>query len=190
MDFTNPDYLKTGNERQQQAYHAINQLAVFATLAPYNPVLTGTIPIGIDIPGSDLDIICEVYQPDAFIQDVKARFGYLPGFSVRQTVVQELPTVIINFCYQGWPFELFGQPLPATRQVAYRHMMIEHRILQLASPDFRLVIRQLKQAGMKTEPVFAHLLHLPNSPYDALLALAPFSDEQLFQLLSKNGYTA
>jgi hypothetical protein len=37
-------------------------------LAPYNPVLAGTIPLGVDIPGSDLDIICHADDLDASIK--------------------------------------------------------------------------------------------------------------------------
>lgn len=187
MGFTNPTYLKTGTESQRLAYHALHKLGIFTALAPYHPVLTGTLPININIAGSDLDILCEVYQPDDFIDHVKVHFGHLPGFAVTQSVVQELPSVIIHFYHQGWPFELFGQPLPAIKQVAYLHMVTEHRILQQASPHFQSMIRQLKQKGIKTEPAFAHLLRLSANPYEAILSLGSFSDDQLHRLLTKNG---
>lgn len=188
MDFVDPAYLKTGNLRQQQAYQVLAQSNIFAVLEAYHPVLVGTIPIAIDVPGSDLDIVCEVHQPVAFIHKVEVQFGHLPGFAVQQSLIQQLPTVIIRFYDGEWPFELFGQPIPAMQQAAYQHMVIEYRILQGANAAFRKNIRQLKQEGVKTEPAFASLLQRSGDPYEAMLALASFSDTQLHRLLAKNGY--
>ena len=55
-------YLQSGNERQNNAYSALNKLKILKILREYNPTLVGTIPIEIDISESDLDIICEVYD--------------------------------------------------------------------------------------------------------------------------------
>jgi hypothetical protein len=58
-NFRNIEYLKFGNERQKLAYSEIRKLHIFEKLKKYNPILTGTIPIEIDLPESDLDMICE-----------------------------------------------------------------------------------------------------------------------------------
>ncbi|PTT32500.1 DUF4269 domain-containing protein, partial [Chryseobacterium sp. HMWF028] len=54
LDFTKIDYLKDGNERQGRAYEVLTKYNVFEKLSNYSPVLAGTIPIEIDIEGSDL----------------------------------------------------------------------------------------------------------------------------------------
>ena len=57
--FRNIEYLKFGSQRQKLAFHEIKQHRIFEILEKYNPILTGTIPIGIDLPERDLDIICQ-----------------------------------------------------------------------------------------------------------------------------------
>ena len=49
--------MKSGSDKQKMAYKAIEELQIMDTLRSYNPVVCGTIPIGIDIEGYDLDII-------------------------------------------------------------------------------------------------------------------------------------
>jgi hypothetical protein len=59
IDFTTIDYLKEGNDRQKKAYEVLLKYKIFEKLSNYSPLLAGTVPIEIDIEGSDLDIICE-----------------------------------------------------------------------------------------------------------------------------------
>ncbi|MEO0333269.1 MAG: DUF4269 domain-containing protein, partial [Bacteroidota bacterium] len=101
---------------------------------------------------------------------------------------QSLSTVIISFKYQHWSIEIFGQALPTQRQYAYRHMLIEYRILTLANARFKESIIQLKREGVKTEPAFSQLLGLPSDPYETLLNLERYSQKQLCQLLNARQY--
>ncbi|WP_315817765.1 DUF4269 domain-containing protein [Paraflavitalea speifideaquila] len=59
-------YLQQGTGRQQAAYHTLTTHGVLTALAPYDPILVGTIPINIDIESSDLDIICYCQDKQAF----------------------------------------------------------------------------------------------------------------------------
>lgn len=52
--------LQTGTHSQQLAYRLLTELDLMNALKHYSPVLCGTIPLGIDIPSSDLDVICDV----------------------------------------------------------------------------------------------------------------------------------
>ena len=52
-------YLRNGSPRQRAAYQAIENVGVLERLAPFTPVLAGTIPLELDLPASDLDILCE-----------------------------------------------------------------------------------------------------------------------------------
>jgi len=62
-------------ERLLHAHQILQELKVSEILLAYSPTLAGTVPIGIDIPGSDLDIICEVYHLPGFQDRVVAKFS-------------------------------------------------------------------------------------------------------------------
>ncbi|UFH31680.1 DUF4269 domain-containing protein [Chryseobacterium sp. C-71] len=172
IDFTKIDYLKDGNERQKRAFEVLTKYKVFEKLSNFSPILAGTIPIGIDIDGSDLDIICEVDLrfEEVFLDEIM--FSKLVTVENRATVeniiLNDEKCIVINFMLEEFPIEIFGQNKPATQQNAYLHMIAEHKILQEQGDDFKQKIIELKKKGFKTEPAFGMLLNLEN-PYEDLL---------------------
>jgi len=179
INFRNPAYLARGNARQQRAYRALQSLGIFRILRAYTPVLAGTIPLNIDIPGSDLDIICKACDLDAFARAVTDAFGAHAGFRVKRKVIKGVESVIVNYDYGGFPIEIFGQPKPVTEQNAYRHLLVEARLLKIGGESARRAIRQLRRAGLKTEPAFARYFQLEGDPYEGLLRLGELSEEEL-----------
>jgi len=183
-DWRDLTYLLHGTATQQAAYHALEALRVFALLGAFDPVLAGTIPLDIDIPGSDLDIVCYAADVDAFAQHLHATFGQCSPFVLQHTVVDGLPTVIGQFTSQGFPIEIFGQPRPVREQHAVRHMVVEERLLRHGGAEVRRQIRHLKGQGLKTEPAFAVVFRLPGDPYQTLLRLAELEEEDLVSVLT------
>jgi len=136
----------------------------------FGPVLAGTIPLDIDIETSDLDIICEWKDKNVFMAIVTDRFKEFPGFSITEATLHNRDTVITGFSCGGFDMEIFGQNLPVKEQYAYRHLLIEHRVLLEKGESFRQQITGLKKQGYKTEPAFARLPGLESDdPYMALL---------------------
>lgn len=171
MDFRNIKYLKEGNDKQRLAYSALKDNAILDILHKYDPILVGTIPICIDIETSDLDIICCFKNKLEFIEVLEHYFGSYEKFSLREIDTSNANAVVCNFYCNGMEIEVFGQVLPTLQQAAYRHMLIEYKILQEKGEDFREQIITLKKQGYKTEPAFALLLGLEGNPYKALLDL-------------------
>lgn len=169
--FLQPDYLQHGNPRQQRAYTDLRDLKIMEVLRAYGPVLAGTVPIGIDVPGSDLDIICHVTNFDEFARIVQAHYEARPGFLLHQRVMRKEPYILAQFQGSHFEIEIFGQDRSVVQQNAYRHMLVEYRLLQTYGNDFRNRIVALKQSGIKTEPAFAQELGLEGDPYEALLEL-------------------
>ncbi|PWN59658.1 DUF4269 domain-containing protein [Chryseobacterium viscerum] len=172
LDFTRIDYLKDGNERQRRAYEVLTKYNVFEKLSNYSPVLAGTIPIEIDIEGSDLDIICEValrFEED-FLDEImfSKLIPYDVETKVEYPIINGEKCITLNFMLEGFPIEIFGQNRPTIRQNAYLHMVAEYKILQEKGEEFKQKIIELKKQGIKTEPAFGMLLGLEN-PYEDLL---------------------
>ncbi|MGB2760068.1 MAG: DUF4269 domain-containing protein [Maribacter stanieri] len=170
-NFRNIEYLKYGNERQKCAFSEIKKHRIFEKLEKYNPILTGTIPIGIDIPESDLDIICECENHSEFSKHLLQEFSDNKDFKIYSTEQNGIEATIAEFKTDKFLFEIFGQNIPTEEQNAYRHMIIESRILKEKGIDFKEKIIKLKSSGIKTEPAFAKLLELNGNPYVELLKL-------------------
>ncbi len=177
--FTTIGYLKTGNKRQQKCYYQLRSIRIFELLESYHPILVGTVPLEIDLPGSDLDIICEVYDFVEFQTIIRNFYSNYKDFTERLSTED----YVANFFIDGHEIEIFAEAQPTTKQLGYRHMMIEYRLLQLFDESFRQNIIRLKTVGYKTEPAFAKLLGLVENPYEALLELEKYSDEELLQYL-------
>lgn len=172
IDFTRIDYLKTGNERQKRAYEVLIKYRVFEKLKLYSPILAGTVPIEIDIAGSDLDLICEVNLEfeEEFLDDLMFS-KFIPfDVEVEYPIINGEKCITLNFILEEFPIEIFGQNKPTTQQNAYLHMIAEHKILQEKGEEFKHKIIELKKQGIKTEPAFGMLMNLEN-PYEDLLKL-------------------
>ncbi|TSB47586.1 DUF4269 domain-containing protein [Alkalicoccobacillus porphyridii] len=168
--FRTLDYLMSGTPRQRAVFQAIDTLGVMRTWSDYSPTLCGTIPIGIDVSTSDLDIVMEIHERDfSRVEEMMIEeYGYLEGFRMKKMEVKKVPTIKVNFIYKYYQFELFGQPKCVTKQHAYLHMVIEAYLLK-QRPLLRRKIIHLKTLGVKTEPAFCTMLGLQGDPYEQLL---------------------
>jgi hypothetical protein len=158
-----------------------------STLAEFDPHLAGTLPLDVDLPTSDLDILCHATDPEAFAIALWAAFSGETGFSLRQWIISDRP-VIASFVAHGWPFQVFGQKKPVREQNGWRHFLAERRLLRLGGATFRAAILRERARGAKTEPAFAAVLRLKGDPYLAILDLERCDDGQLSHLLARAGF--
>ncbi|MCP4923458.1 MAG: DUF4269 domain-containing protein [bacterium] len=172
----------SGTETQQRAHACLVQIGIFKTLQKYDPILVGTIPLGIETEKSDLDIICKASDLQKFSKLLVNLYSAYKEFKIYQRDIQKIPSLVCSFYTKAFEIEIFAQPIPTHQQQGYRHMVVEERLLRLNGTKFREEIRALKKEGMKTEPAFAHVLSLKGDPYLALLNLEKESDARLVQL--------
>jgi hypothetical protein len=149
---------------------ALDRSGVLSVLSAFDPRVAGTFPLGIAMPGSDIDVLCHAPDADVFARMIWAAFRGQPGFSMHQWVQGER-AVIAAFALDGVPFELFGSPSPVDAQMGWRHFEVERRLLSERGARFREAVMAARRAGLKTEPAFAHVLGLSGDPYAALLEL-------------------
>ncbi|RDY69116.1 DUF4269 domain-containing protein, partial [Halobacillus trueperi] len=122
--------MKRGNKKQREAYTTIKELCIFDELSIYNPILCGTIPIGIDLDNSDLDIVMDVKDLRLFEKKLDAFYGDKPGFTMKRKIIRGREVVKANFLSNNFELELFGQNQSTYFQNAYLHMIIEHVLLK------------------------------------------------------------
>lgn len=169
MNFLNLEYLKNGSEIQKRILQVLENHQIFQKLKTYNPILTGTFPIEINIEGSDLDIILETDDFETLKKLLINEFKDQKQFSLNLIQIKEVESLICQFQLYEFPIEVFAQNKPTHRQNAYLHMIKEFEILEKEGEEFRRKIIELKELGLKTEPAFAQLLGLCGDPYLELL---------------------
>ncbi len=106
-----------------------------------------------------------------FISLLKLNFENEISFSINQKVFDNDGAVIARFQIAGFEVEIFGQNKAIEKHLAYRHLLIEFKLLKTKGEQFRESIIELKKNGMKTEAAFCKLLNLTGDPYHALLSL-------------------
>ncbi|HCN48177.1 MAG TPA: DUF4269 domain-containing protein [Chryseobacterium sp.] len=170
-DFSNIEYLKKGNLIQKEIYKILVNKKIIKKLEKYDPKLVGSIPLQINTQTSDVDLICCYNNHASFIEDITSKFCHQKNFSITNSKEYGEETITINFDLSGFHLEIFSQKTQTTNQLAYRHLILEEKILNEYGENFKNKIIELKQIGMKTEPAFCKLLKISGNPYFEILKL-------------------
>lgn len=151
-------------------------------LADFDARVAGTLPIGVALPDSDIDVICHIGDTERFVATIWSEFAAYPQFMLRQWVGDGRP-IIASFVAHDWPIEIFGQAIPVDEQAAWRHFSVERRLLTLGGDEFRKAVMARRRSGAKTEAAFAAVLHLDGDPYRSMFEIASLSDKALMDLI-------
>lgn len=147
-------------------------------LAAYQPTVVGSMPLGLQVSESDLDVACEAADLDEFEANLAAHAATMITCQWRRP--SNPPSSVTRVSLSGMTIEVFAQPLPVTEQLAFRHMIIEGRLLRVFGHQLHDEVVRLKLAGMSTEAAFAQTLGLSaDDPHGALLELEGLSDDDL-----------
>ncbi|VXA85003.1 conserved hypothetical protein [Aeromonas veronii] len=175
------DYLAHGNPRQRSA-HALLTAGVWDELATQcsDMALVSTLAIGLDRPGSDLDILCQHPDPAAFAATF-AEQGWQASakgdnvWLLERTFASLDQSCAVSGCDQSdasWPLELYVTPAPIETQNGWRHLTLMAALLERFGDAFyREVLRLRLEEGLKGEAAMCRLLGLAGDPYAALLTL-------------------
>ncbi len=185
MNWKDPTFMESGTPKQKAAFRAVKETGVLEILKPFDATLVSTINIGLDTDDSDLDIICEVHDPDLFRQELKLHFSTCPNYRIK-TRSPEKGEIICIFNHGGFIFEIFGKSQPIAEQNAFRHLSIMQHLLVLGGESLRKQVMSLREAGIKSEPAFARVLGIKGDPYNAMLELEQLNDHQLMMLLKQS----
>lgn len=156
----------------------IDELGLLTQLSEFTPLISGTIPLQIAHEESDLDLLCQSSDLEAFEKLCHKNWGTQKDFRVERIQTNGLETSVINFKASGLPIEIFCQNKCVFEQNANRHYYAESKLIKLLGNQFKMDLAELKKRGVKTEPAIGELLKI-KSPYEELLNLALESEEQL-----------
>lgn len=78
-------------------------------LQDFDPIVVGTIPIGIDIDSSDLDIICFWQDQHFFNQKLADNFMIFEAFQIRAVTISNESTTVANFRVDHLEFEILDK---------------------------------------------------------------------------------
>lgn len=184
----NANVSETMNRPDRRAYEdALAECDVLAALAQFDPHIAGTPPLGLDLPDSDIDVLCFAPDAHAFTAAVWHRFAGASAFTAKQLMRRPRP-VVASFEVAGWRIELYGEAVPVEQQRGWRHFAVEQRLLAFGGQGLQAAVLALRGQGMKTEPAFAAALRVSGDPYLALLDLGEQEDETLISVLQAGGF--
>lgn len=171
------DYLAHGNERQRSA-HALLTAGLWDELAAQcsDMALVSTLAIGLDLPGSDLDILCQHPDPAAFAATFADQGWQASAKGDNIWLLERVfPCAADSGCdnrIASWPLELYVTPAPIETLNGWRHLTLMAALLQRFGDAFyREVLRLRLEQGLKGEAAMCRLLGLAGDPYAALLTL-------------------
>ncbi|MCR3959587.1 DUF4269 domain-containing protein [Aeromonas veronii] len=175
------DYLAHGNPRQRSA-HALLTAGVWDELAAQcaDMALVSTLAIGLDRPGSDLDILCQHADPAAFAA-IFAEQGWQASPKgdniwllerIFSCLDQHSAVSGSDKSEASWPLELYVTAAPIETLNGWRHLTLMAALLERFGDAFyRDVLRLRLEEGLKGEAAMCRLLGLAGDPYAALLTL-------------------
>ncbi|WP_235046190.1 VOC family protein [Bdellovibrio bacteriovorus] len=168
-------------EKNEAVYAAVKSSGVLKALKVHQPLLVGTYPLGMNVSGSDVDVLINVPDLTAAETLFRKNFSGFENFKIETHA--QYAAVTASFDFQGVPFEVFAQVKDTAKQNANLHFLVEERLLHVGGSSLAEKILALRKAGDKTEPAFARALGLSGNPYDELLRLQTLSESELRQLL-------
>ncbi|MEE1955261.1 DUF4269 domain-containing protein [Aeromonas sp. 75A] len=175
------DYLAHGNPRQRSA-HALLTAGVWDELAAQcaDMALVSTLAIGLDRPGSDLDILCQLADPAAFAATLEAQGWLASAKGDNIWLLERTFSCLDQSCADtgsdtseaSWPLELYVTPAPIETLNGWRHLTLMAALLERFGDAFYREVQRLRlEEGLKGEAAMCRLLKLAGDPYEALLTL-------------------
>lgn len=175
------DYLAHGNPRQRSA-HALLTAGVWDELAApcADLALVSTLAIGLDRPGSDLDILCQHPDPAEFAATLEAQGWQASAKDDNVWLLEHTFPCLeqhsadsgCDNCIASWPLELYVTAAPIETQNGWRHLTLMAALLERFGDAFyHEVLRLRLEEGLKGEAAMCRLLGLAGDPYAALLTL-------------------
>lgn len=168
-------------------HRVLDSLGLRKALKPYRPRIVGSMPLGLRTADSDIDVLVEVADLDAFARQMQEAHGAQEDFVMYRRAGSDddggAETLVVRIETAAWPVEITAQARPTVEQVPYRQYTVLNRLLRIGGAALREEILARKEEGETTAQAFAGALELEGDPSAALLALEHEPDSTLCDLV-------
>jgi hypothetical protein len=171
-------------EKNTQIFSSLKELKILEDFKKNKPLIAGTFPLGLAVHNSDIDVIMASVDLDQIKLELTSQYSQFKNFRIKTEFIKNELSLICNFNFQEIAFEIFVQRIDSVKQTAYRHFLIEERLLKLGQNLLSEKIKVYRKQGLKTEPAFTKALGLHGDAYQILLDLQRKSESELKLLLS------
>ncbi|EPG66084.1 DUF4269 domain-containing protein [Leptospira wolffii] len=155
------------SDRYSECVKLLDKHGILSKLKDSDPEFVGSIPISVDLPDSDIDIICNI-QPS--LVGILEGFSHFPNYMLSERNLGGVPSLVCRFHLESEKVEIVAQAIPTRRQISYLHLLIEKEILEENGENIRKKVLERKGSGKTTEESFVEILDLEGKdPYAALL---------------------
>ncbi len=158
----------------------IEELGLLVKLSHYEVCVVSTVHAGLDLAGSDIDIVGSYFKQSEFVSDLRTlnNVGSVADINVSNDYV------VCSFIVDHFKFEIYGSDTPVCEQHGYLHYCLMLRLVAIGGKKFQQAIRHYKQQGLKTEPSIARYFNLCGDPYQSVLTLNQYTDGEIKALMS------
>lgn len=137
----------------------VTELKLFEIFKDHEPFIGGTIPLGIDLPESDIDFLVTFPTHFDFKNLCTAQFSGNPDFAMSQGHANGADYSLCQFTYRRVKIEIYSSVTTTFEQNGFQHYQIEEKLLKYGVLEWQNEVIKLKSQGLKTEPAFARLLN-------------------------------
>lgn len=152
--------------RYTECLGLLDRFGILAKLRNFSPEFVGSIPIQVDLPRSDIDIVCTIGPG---LMDALESFSRFSEFKLSERDLGGVPSIVCRFLLNNEKVEIVSQPIQSRKQISFLHLEVEKEILRTREDAFRLKVIEEKKKGKSTEEAFAGLLELQGDPYSSLI---------------------
>lgn len=153
-------------ENKKHVMEVLGKQELLKDLQDYFPIVSGSVPAGLDLENSDFDVLCEVHNFEVF--EAHLRSLEISDLQIRRLSSHSLPAIVAQFFKDGIKFEIFAQSCLVYRQWSHRHFISEYRMVKYLGESFRQNVIAAKVKGLKTEEAIAEVLGIKEDPFRTL----------------------
>lgn len=155
-------------ENDADLFAWLSKTSFLAKLAPWQAMFSGSIPIGVHLDDSDLDVLLYSSSPKSAIDEINHVMKDIGDISWKKRSTSDLEYVG-RLAGGSRVIEFFISNVPSVKQNSHRHLLSEYLLLVKEGDGLRAKVKALKMQGASTEEAFCQALGIAGDPYRGLL---------------------